>query len=126
MAASKVASRPAVVKVIRAVAAAVAAAAAAAVVTRAVAVIAVATGNSTVQAIDQVSRTRLTFLFTKPHHTDETISPMLAAKIAAVVIQPRMFIPRLFTRLPMMRRLLVISMISNSKGGVEKPCTIPE
>jgi hypothetical protein len=51
----------------------VVAAAAAAVVTRAVVVIAVATGNSTVQAIDQVSRTRLTFFVyeTSPHRRND-------------------------------------------------------
>ena len=51
-------------------------------------------------------------------------SPAVAAKMAIVVIQPRMFIPRVFTRLPMIFRLLVINMMSNSSGGVEKPCTI--
>jgi hypothetical protein len=52
-------------------------------------------------------------------------SPMLAAKIAATVIQPRTFIAGLFTWSPMIRRLFVIGRISSSSGGVENPCTIP-
>lgn len=60
------------------------------------------------------------------HKNHVATRPAVAAKIAAVVIQPRMFMPRLFTRSPMILRLLVINMISNSSGGVEKPCTMPE
>ena len=51
---------------------------------------------------------------------------MLAAKIAAVVIQPRTFSHKVLVRTPMIFRLLVINMIINNNGGVEKPCTMPE
>ena len=44
--------------------------------------------------------------------------PALAAKIAAVVIQPSILIARPFTLSPMMARLLVINIISSSSGGV--------
>ena len=75
--------------------------------------------------------THLFFVRRKPafvpaYRNHDVMSPMLAAKIAAVVIQPRMFMPSVFTRLPMIRRLFVMSMMSNSNGGVEKPCTMPE
>jgi hypothetical protein len=65
------------------------------------------------------------FLLPLTHQNHDVMRPILAAKMAAVVIQPRIFIPRVFTRLPMIRRLFVISMMSNSNGGVENPCTIP-
>lgn len=41
--------------------------------------------------------------------------------MAAVVAQPRMLVLWLFTWSPMILRLFVISMMSSSKGGVEKP-----
>ena len=50
-----------------------------------------------------------------------TTSPIEAAKIATVVIQPRTLSQKLFTLWPMILRLLVINMISNSNGGVENP-----
>ncbi len=53
-------------------------------------------------------------------------SPIEVAKIAIIVTHPSIFIARLFTRLPMMTRLLVMSMINNIRGGVENPCTIPD
>jgi len=49
----------------------------------------------------------------------------LATKIAAVVIQATKLRARLLTLSPMMRRLLVITTISNSSGGVEKPWITP-
>src|SRR4051812_5690180 len=49
--------------------------------------------------------------------------PTLALKIATTVTHPRIFRGVEFTLSPMMARLLVINMISNSSGGVEKPCT---
>ena len=52
-------------------------------------------------------------------------SPMVAANIAAVVSQPRTFIGQVFTHLPMMRRLLVMSITSSMRKGVENPCTMP-
>src|SRR5215217_466858 len=55
-----------------------------------------------------------------------TISPMLAEKIAITVIHSRKFVQRLFTRFPIRARLLVISRIKSKRGGVEKPCTIPD
>ncbi len=51
-------------------------------------------------------------------------SPAVAAKIAAVIIQPSMLIDRPFTRLPMMAGLFVIRIINSMRGGVEKRCTI--
>ena len=53
-------------------------------------------------------------------------SPIVAANIAAVVSQPRIFIARVLTHLPMILRLLVMSMTINIRNGVETPCTIPE
>ncbi len=55
-----------------------------------------------------------------------TTSPIEAAKIATVVIQPSTLSQNVFTRLPMILRLFVINMIINNSGGVEKPCTTPE
>ena len=52
-------------------------------------------------------------------------SPVVAAKMAAVVAHPRIVIPRPLTASPMIAGLPVMRMISNIKGGVEKPCTIP-
>src|SRR5688572_26775329 len=52
--------------------------------------------------------------------------PRLAEKMATVVVQPSIFSQRLFTCSPMILRLLVISMMRRSKGGVENPCTIPD
>jgi hypothetical protein len=45
--------------------------------------------------------------------------------MAAVVVQPRIVIPRPLTASPMIARLPVMRMIRNINGGVEKPCTIP-
>ena len=41
--------------------------------------------------------------------------------MAAVVIQPSMFMAGPFTRLPMMAGLFVIRMINSIRGGVENP-----
>ena len=49
----------------------------------------------------------------------------MAAKMAAVVIQPRTFMARVFTQRPMIFLLLVISITKSSRKGVEQPCTIP-
>ena len=114
------AKKPAVVRAVVSKVVAAAARAAAAVVAAAA-----VTANQPIPAISQVSHSWLTF-FIPAYQNHDAISPMLAAKIAAVVIQPRTFIQNVFTRLPMIRRLLVMSMMSNSNGGVEKPCTIPE
>jgi hypothetical protein len=51
--------------------------------------------------------------------------PAVAAKIAAVVVQPRTLIARPLTAGPMIRRLLVMRMMSSISGGVEKPWTMP-
>ncbi len=48
---------------------------------------------------------------------------MVAAKIAAVVIQPKTLMARPFTRSPIMAGLLVINIISSISGGVENPWT---
>jgi hypothetical protein len=55
-----------------------------------------------------------------------TTRPALAAKMATTVAQPRMFSGVAFTLSPMIDRLLVISMMSKSRGGVENPCTTLE
>jgi hypothetical protein len=49
------------------------------------------------------------------------IKPALAAKITAVVIQPRTLIATPFTLSPTIPRLLVMSRMRSSKGGVENP-----
>src|SRR5689334_17957532 len=60
------------------------------------------------------------------HITHVATRPAVARKIATVVVQPRMFVQRLLTRSPVILRSFVISMIKSSKGGVEKPCTMPD
>src|SRR5207302_8757090 len=61
------------------------------------------------------------------HHRHQLrTSPTLAAKIAPVVIHPKILRARLLTCAPIILRLFVISMISSRRGGVEKPCTMPD
>jgi hypothetical protein len=60
------------------------------------------------------------------YKNQETTSPALAAKIAPMVTHPSMFSQMLLTLSPMMAGFVVISMMSSSSGGVEKPCTMPE
>jgi hypothetical protein len=49
-----------------------------------------------------------------------TTSPTDAAKIATVVIQPRTLSQKVFTRLPMILRLLVMNMISKDATGLSR------
>src|SRR6185437_11424616 len=53
------------------------------------------------------------------------IRPMVAPDIAIIVIQPRMFVARLFIHRPIIFLLFVASMIRSIRNGVETPCTIP-
>src|SRR5947209_8181428 len=51
----------------------------------------------------------------------DTTSAAAATNMAAVVTQPRTLRARPLTRLPMIARLLAMSMITTSKGGDRKP-----
>lgn len=50
----------------------------------------------------------------------------VAAKVTATVAQPSPLTSRPLTRSPIMFGSFVISIIRNSSGGTEKPCTTPD
>src|ERR1043166_849596 len=52
-------------------------------------------------------------------------NPAVAANVASVVAHPTQLTTREFTISPTTRRSLLMRIISTSRNGVEKPCTIP-